>query len=162
MASSRQIIEAFLAEHGRDYFTCALATCVDDQPRNTPVDCRHDGLDMFFIADQGGKLDNLRRNPRVCLAVFMPVGRGYMRNARGLQMWGRARILTAADDPALFARGAQALQLDEISRQSFGQPLAEEVKRQLTMVMVTPDRIVYFDATGDQPLRLQWQAMGDS
>jgi hypothetical protein len=62
----------------------------ENEPHNTPADARNDGLNMYFVADSGGKLENIRRNPRVCLAVFIPVGKGYMTNARGLQMWGKA------------------------------------------------------------------------
>jgi len=75
-AEIEKIILIFLREHGENYFTCALATCWDNQPRNTPVDARNDGLVMYFSADPGGKLENIRRNPNVCLAVFMPLGKG--------------------------------------------------------------------------------------
>ena len=81
----------FLHEHGENYFTCALATCSNTIPRNTPVDARNDGLTMSFVSDQGQKLENMKKNPKVCLAVFMPVGKGYMKNARGLQMRGTPR-----------------------------------------------------------------------
>ncbi|MCP4628451.1 MAG: hypothetical protein GY850_33820, partial [bacterium] len=57
------IILDFLSEHGKNYFTCALATCYDNQPRNTPIDARNDGLNMYFSADPGGKLENIKKNP---------------------------------------------------------------------------------------------------
>ena len=93
-AEIEQSILEFFKEHGENYFTCTLATCHDNEPRNTPIDARNDGLNMYFVADPGGKLENIRKNPRVCLAVFIPVGKGYMTNARGLQMWGKAQIIT--------------------------------------------------------------------
>jgi hypothetical protein len=74
---------------------------------------------MYFVSDPGGKLENIRRNPSVCLAVFIPVGKGYMTNARGLQMWGKAQIITKENDP-------------------------EEAKQNLTIVKVVPHKISYF------------------
>ena len=51
----------FLHEHGENYFTCALATCSNNMPRNTPVDARNDGLTMYFVSDQGQKLENMKK-----------------------------------------------------------------------------------------------------
>jgi hypothetical protein len=42
-AGIEKIITNFLHEHGENYFTCALATCSNNMPRNTPVDARNDG-----------------------------------------------------------------------------------------------------------------------
>ncbi len=60
-AEIEAMIIAFLKEHGEDYFTCAIATCSNNQVRNTPIDARNDGLTMYFSADPGGKLDNIRQ-----------------------------------------------------------------------------------------------------
>ena len=114
-AEIEQSILEFLKEHGENCFTCALATCFENEPRNTPVDARNDGLNMYFVADPGGKLKNIRRNPWVCLAVFIPVGKGYMTNARGLQMWGKAQIITREAEPEEFEKGFLTIRLDEIS-----------------------------------------------
>jgi nitroimidazol reductase NimA-like FMN-containing flavoprotein (pyridoxamine 5'-phosphate oxidase superfamily) len=77
MEKSKEEIEKlildFLNEHGENYFTCALATCWENQPRNTPIDARNDGLNMYFVADPGGKLEYIRRNPEVCLAYLSPL-----------------------------------------------------------------------------------------
>ena len=127
-AEIEKIILDFLQEHGENYFTCALATCWENQPRNTPVDARNDGLNMYFVADPGGKLENIRRNPNVCLAVFIPVGKGYMKNVRGLQMWGKAHIITMDDNPAEFEKGFRTIKLDEISMVSNNIPFPEEAK----------------------------------
>ena len=120
-----KLILEFLKEHGENYFTCALSTCKDNKPRNTPVDARNDGLNMYFVADPGGKVENIRINPNVCLAVFIPVGKQYMKNARGLQMWGRAEIITLRDNPEEFEKGYQIIRLDAISMVSSGRPFPE-------------------------------------
>lgn len=162
MAKTRREIEAviagFLQEHGENYMTCALATCADNQARCTPVDARADGLTMYFVCDRGGKLENIKANPAVCLAVFIPVGKGYMKNARGLQLWGTAHVLTMQDDPAGFARGADIVRIDEISAALTGGALPGEVRATLTIIKIVPEKIAYFDATGPEPVRYAWEA----
>jgi hypothetical protein len=162
MTKTRQaiehIIEDFLKEHGENHMTCALATCSDNQARCTPVDARADGLTMYFVCDRGGKLENIQTNPSVCLAVFIPVGKGYMKNARGLQLWGTAHVLTMKDTPAEFARGADTIRIDEISASFTGAALPDEVRATLTIIKIVPEKIAYFDATGPEPVRYVWEA----
>ena len=156
-AEIEKIILDFLREHGEHHFTCALATCWENQPRNTPVDARNDGLTMYFVADPGGKLENIRRNPNVCLAVFIPVGKGYMKNARGLQMWGRAHIIKLQEDPEEFEKGFRTIRLDEISMVSYSRPFPEAVKPKISMVKIIPHRISYFHSTGEKPVTYVWE-----
>lgn len=156
-AEIEKIILDFLREHGEDHFTCALATCWENEPRNTPVDARNDGLTMYFVADPGGKLENIRRNPNVCLAVFIPVGKGYMKNARGLQMWGRAQIITMDGDPEEFERGFRTIRLDEISMVSYNRSFPEEAKPKITIVKIIPHKISYFHSTGEPPVNYVWE-----
>jgi len=151
-------ITGFLREHGENYMTCALATCSDNQARCTPVDARADGFTMYFVCDRGGKLENIKTNPHVCLAVFIPVGRGYMKNARGLQMWGTAHVLTMKDAPDEFARGADIIRIDEISTLFTGAALPDAVKATLTIIKIVPEKIAYFDSTGPEPVRCTWEA----
>ncbi len=153
-----QIILKFLKEHGEDYFTCALATCHNNEARNTPIDARNDGLNMYFVADQGGKLENISRNPDVCLAVFIPVGKGYMTNARGLQMWGKAHIIKKETDPEEFEKGFRIIRLDEISKSLKGTPFPEEAKTKLTIIKIVPRKISYFVSMGKKPEKYIWQA----
>jgi len=157
-AEIEQMILEFLKEHGENYFTCALATCLDNEPRNTPVDARNDGLNMYFVSDPGGKLENIRKNPRVCLAVFIPVGKGYMTNARGFQMWGKAQIITKESDPEEFEKGFDTIRLNEISMTMNKQPFPEKAKQNLTIVKVVPNKISYFVSMGEKPAKYIWQA----
>lgn len=152
-----KLILEFLKEHGENYFTCALATCSGNQPRNTPVDARNGGLNMYFVADPGGKLENIKKNPNVSLAVFIPVGKKYMKNARGLQMWGKAEIITYRDNPEEFEKGYRIIKLDEISMVSSGRPFPEEAKHRITMIKIIPHRISYFQSTGGKPAKYIWE-----
>lgn len=153
-----KIIVDFLHEHGENYFTCALATCWENQPRSTPVDARNNGLTMYFVADPGGKVENIRKNPNVCLAVFIPVGKGYMKNARGLQMWGKASIITMQENPEEFEKGFKTIRLDEISMVSNNRPFPEEAKSRITMIKIVPDKISYFVSMGEKPAKYIWEA----
>jgi general stress protein 26 len=153
-----KIILDFLHEHGEHYMTCAISTCWNNEPRNTPVDARNDGLNMYFVSDPGGKLENIKRNPKVCLAVFIPVGKGYMKNARGLQMWGTANIIILKENPEEFERGFQTIRIDEISMSVNNEPFPEEAKSQLIMIKIVPHRISYFDSTGGKPVKYIWEA----
>jgi len=157
-AEIEKIIVDFLHEHGEHYFTRALATCWENQPRSTPVDARNDGLTMYFVADPGGKIENIRKNPNVCLAVFIPVGKGYMKNARGLQMWGKASIITMKENPEEFEKGFRIIRLDEISMVSNNRPFPEEAKSRITMIKIVPARISYFVSMGEKPAKYIWEA----
>jgi len=152
-----KIILSFLDEHGEDYYSCALSTCWNNEPRNTPINARHNGLNMYSVVDPGGKIENIRKNPKVCLAIFMPVGKGYMRNVRGLQMWGIASLITRKDDPGEFEKGFATIRLDEITQAVYGKPMPEEVKNRITILKIVPDRISYFDLTSGKPEKYTWE-----
>ena len=162
-AEIEQMILAFLAEHGEDYFTCAIATLGSDgMVLNTPIDARNHGLNMYFSSDVGGKLENMRRNPDVCLAVFIPVGKGYMKNARGLQMWGKAKILSFKEDPEEFQKAYDVIRVDEVALVSTGHPFPSEMKPRLNLVKVVPERIAYFVSMGGPPAKYIWKAESHS
>ena len=87
----RRRIEQFLA----DNVICTLATCADDEPRSTIVRYRSRGLTVYVLTEGGGKLKNLRRNPRISLSVCGPYD-GFQ-SVTGLQAWGTAEIITPKD-----------------------------------------------------------------
>jgi hypothetical protein len=155
-AEIEQLILEFLAEHGEEYFTCAIATCIDNEPRNTPIDARNDGLNMYFSADPGGKLANIRKNPKVCLAVFIPVGKLYMKNARGFQMWGTAHIIDREKEPEEFQKAFDIIRLEEIAKVSTGHPFPEAFIPKLNLVKIVPDKISYFVSMGEKPAKYFW------
>jgi nitroimidazol reductase NimA-like FMN-containing flavoprotein (pyridoxamine 5'-phosphate oxidase superfamily) len=116
---------------------CVLATTGPDGPLATPVRYFHLGFTLVFTAAAGSpKLRNLQADPRASVGVFAPlVGQA---SSRGLQLFGRARILTA-DDPA-FAEHLAAVrwQSDQVERgRSLEDPPGGPV------VAVAAGRIVY-------------------
>jgi len=150
-------IEAFLRFHSENYFTCAIATCGGDNiPRNTPVDYRPDGLHLWFVCDRGGKIKNIEVNPRVCMAIFVPVGKGNLSNARGLQMWGEARIIRRVAAREDFNHGLKIFGLEDFHRKQFGEDISEEQLNAITFINVIPDKISFLDATKGLNYRLVW------
>jgi hypothetical protein len=81
-----------------------------------------------------------------------------MTNARGLQMWGKAQIITKEADPEEFEKGFLTIRLDEISRSLNKQPFPKEAKQNLTIVKVVPHKISYFISMGEKPAKYIWQA----
>ena len=71
-AEIEQSILEFLKEHGENYFTCALATCHDNEPRNTPIDARNDGLNMYFVADPGASWKTSGKTPGFVSLFLFP------------------------------------------------------------------------------------------
>jgi hypothetical protein len=81
-----------------------------------------------------------------------------MKNVRGLQMWGKAHIITMDENPAEFEKGFRTIKLDEISMVSNNIPFPEEAKPKITMVKIVPQRISYFVSTGEKPAKYIWEA----
>ena len=90
------------------------------------------------------------------LAVFIPVGKGYMKNARSLQMWGAAHVLTIQDNPGEFKKGAAIMRIDEIGELFTGAVLPDAVKEPLTIVRIVPEMISGFNSTEEPPVKYVW------
>ena len=152
----RKEIEEFLKFHSENYFTCAIATCNDNIPRNTPVDYRPDGLSIWFVCDSGGKIKNIESNPKVCVAIFVPLGKGRMKDARGLQMWGTARIIKRAENEEDFNYGAKIFNLENFNRKQFGKDITEEQLNKIIFINVIPNKISFLDGSKGVGYKLIW------
>jgi len=86
-----QEVAQFLKDHDILY----LATSRDDVPRCTPLGYFTRGLTVYILSEGGGKFANLARNGKVAYSIASRVngGRGLMR-VRGLQVWGRAEVVS--------------------------------------------------------------------
>jgi hypothetical protein len=81
-----------------------------------------------------------------------------MKNARGLQMWGKAHLITMNENPAEFEKGFRTINLDEISMASNNKPFPEEAKQRITIVKIIPHKISYFVSMGEKPAKYIWEA----
>ncbi|MCS6803140.1 MAG: pyridoxamine 5'-phosphate oxidase family protein [Chloroflexota bacterium] len=106
-------------------------------PVASPVEYYHAGLTVYFVADTGSpKLANLRRHPRVSLAIFAPnVG---WASVRGCQLFGEARVLEPGTPE--HAAGMEIYRWQS-SAADLGRPIVAPPATPL--VEVTPHRIVY-------------------
>ena len=78
---------------------CNVATCVDDRPLNSAVEYVNAGTMLYFVSFPGTlKIANIKINPQVALTINASELRPG--EIRGLQIFGRARILPADEtDP---------------------------------------------------------------
>jgi len=86
-----QEVVQFLKDHDILY----LSTSRDDVPRCTPVGYFTRGMTIYILSEGGGKFANLARNEKVAYSIASRIngGRGLMR-VRGLQVWGRAEVVS--------------------------------------------------------------------
>lgn len=127
----------------------------DGSPAATPVRFGSLGFEIFYSSwDDSVKSRNLRRDPRVSVAVHAPlVGQA---SSRGAQLFGTARTLPHDDPEAAGYREALRWQSDHVER---GRSLDEPPTDPLTVV--TPHRILYTEhwlrRSGHAP-RQTWRA----
>jgi len=69
-----------------------LATSYNDEPRATPLEFFHEGFTIYIFGEPGGKIANIKRNDRVCAAIYeQPMD--HTRIQTSLQLWGKAELL---------------------------------------------------------------------
>ena len=88
----RDIITNFLETN----IICTLATCSNNIPRSTPLRYRAKGLTIYFFTEGGGKVNNIRENPRVSVSLYGEYS-GFQ-SVRCLQIWGEAKIIEPEDE----------------------------------------------------------------
>ncbi len=102
----RQRIIQFL----KDNVICTLATCADNVPRSTIVRYRCRDLTVYILTEGGGKIKNLRQNPRVSLSVCGEYT-GFQ-SVTCLQAWGTVEIVPPKDKERYLAM-RQEMNLEE-------------------------------------------------
>lgn len=123
----------FLKEHNQG----ALATCIGDDPRSSPV--------LYFLASNmniyipsagGEKFNAIDSNPNVCLLV----NTDYVdfRQIKGVQIFGKA--ITNLQKPSL---------VDEAKQQCMGIDVMKPNQGELMVIKVIPEEVVYLDSLGD-------------
>ena len=86
----RRKLEHLISEFLKTQPTCVIATCSDSIPRASTVEYFPVGLNIYILTEGGKKVENIKKNPRVSIAVSVPfIG---WENLRGLQITGAAEI----------------------------------------------------------------------
>ncbi len=129
----KQKILEFLKEHKEG----SLATCLNNVPRSSPVQYFvGDNLRLYIVSAGGEKFKAIEHNPNVCLLV----NTNYInyRQIKGVQIFGKAT--TSIDNPMLF---------DEAKKYHPDPYQLEHEQRELKIIKIEPEEIVYLDSLGD-------------
>jgi uncharacterized protein len=123
-------IRSFLSEH----LDGALATCMNNIPRSSPVQYYlGEDLNLYILSAGGDKFNAIESNPNVCLLVNTE----YItyRRIKGVQIFGKAT--TSNQDSDLFSE-AKGFAPDPY--------LIDREQNNLKVIKIVPDEIVYLDA----------------
>ncbi len=102
-----------------------LATCSKDTPRATTLEFFNEGMTLYIFGEPGGKLGNIRRNPRVSAAVYeQPMT--HRRVQRSLQIFADAELITARSNPRQFKSKARKWGMQEVARNLFSPMIREQ------------------------------------
>ena len=117
-------IERFLKEHN----VLHLATCKNNEARSTPLEYWGNGLKVHIMSEGGGKIGNIRANPKVAYSIAEPYfPKKEFFGAVGLQVWGMASMFKKNDDMEKFkeiyshshyAKTPEALRNQDVSQVS--------------------------------------------
>ena len=156
---------------------CTLATSRDNIPRATPMSFYNDGLTLWMSGDPGGKMENIRTNPNVSVAIYSPHDRS--KENRSIMLKGKASLVTKREQEAIYMEVITKLGILDMfkkairsgvigKRPDLGIPPGEDFETQLdrlmniiTMIKVEPEIIALLiiqpDGTGE---RLVWEKEG--
>ncbi len=99
-----QMAVAFLNAHN----VLHLSTCKNNEPRCTPVEYFNNGLTVHMFCEGGGKIANMKANPKVSYSIADPYDPAAdFFGASGLQVWGTATVFKKNDDPEQFRQIVQ-------------------------------------------------------
>jgi hypothetical protein len=102
-----------------------LATSYKDQPRATALEFFNEGLTLYILGVPGGKIANIKRNPRVSAFIYQqPMD--HSKTQPSLQIFGTAELITVRSNPRLFKAKMKKWNLETVMRSL----LAPMVKQQ--------------------------------
>jgi nitroimidazol reductase NimA-like FMN-containing flavoprotein (pyridoxamine 5'-phosphate oxidase superfamily) len=95
-------------KHGKG---CALGTCIDNEPRVTPIDFFNEGTTIWIAGQPGGKIANIMRNPKVSVGIYEPVDHSI--EQKSLQVWGTAELINIKNNPEEFRNRMESFGVNE-------------------------------------------------
>lgn len=126
------LISEFLKEHKDG----SLATCMNNIPRSSPVQYFvGDNMNIYILSAGGEKFNAIAENPNVCLLV----NTDYInyRQIKGVQIFGTAS--TNLMDRSLYQE----------AKEQYADQYVMENERELRVIKIVPEEIVYLDSLGD-------------
>jgi len=132
---NRRKLENMICDFLKTQATCVIATCSDSIARASTVEFFPVGPTLYVITEGGKKVENIRKNPRVSIALSAPFT-GW-KGLKGLQMSGTAEI--GRKGSAIFAEGVKAYK----KRKGLKKVLMPDF---MDIVKIIPFEIDYIDA----------------
>jgi hypothetical protein len=131
-----------------------LATSYKDTPRATVLEFFNEGLTIYIFGEPGGKIANLKRNPKISAVVYeQPLDHGKFQ--RSLQIFGTSQLISVRNNPKLFnakmkkwnllSVGAKLLSPMLKEKKLAGKEAQETVKKflsALNLIKITPHHII--------------------
>ena len=142
-----------------------LATSYKDQPRATALEFFNEGLTLYVLGVPGGKIANIKRNPRVSAFIYeQPMD--HSKTQPSLQIFGTAELITVRSNPRLFRAKLKKWNLTTVMRsllapmvraQNLRADAAEKfiVKNieSCSFIKITPDIIIFKEYLPDFSMR---------
>ena len=152
--------------HGKG---CALGTCVDNEPRVTPIDFFNEGMTVWIAGQPGGKIANIMRNSKVSVGIYVPVDHSI--EQKSLQIWGTAKLINIKNNPEEFKQRMESFGVKEAASgviEEFVQmgaiPQDQEEKaldmglKQFNLIKIEPYKMVLLHMRpGKLPLKKTWE-----
>ena len=131
-----------------------LATSAKDTPRATVLEFFNEGLTLYIFGEPGGKIANIKRNPRVSAVIYeQPLDHSKLQTS--LQIFGKASLINIRNNPKLYRAKAKKYNIAYVmgkllSPLTKGQHLTGEALEKfykkgfesLNIIKITPDHII--------------------
>ena len=136
-------IKEEIAQFLKDNRLCVLCTCRGNESRATPVTYWSDGLMVNIFSEKfTAKFNFLEKNPKVSIGICTS-----HQPDRGLQLWGRAEVITH-DDPR---------HEEHLPPQVKKDPKLKKMRKMVKLIQVTPYKILVVDQTRKGKHFLKWE-----
>lgn len=131
-----------------------LATSYRDAPRATPLEFFNEGMTIYIFGEPGGKIANIKRNQKVCAAVYEQPLR-HSKKQQSVQIFGTAELISVRNNPRLFKAKARKWNLygviDSFLKPYFKQnpetvqerkKMEDRLLSSMNMIKITPDKAI--------------------
>jgi len=131
-----------------------LATSAKDTPRATVLEFFNEGLTLYIFGEPGGKIANIKRNPRVSAVIYeQPLDHSKLQTS--LQIFGKASLINIRNNSKLYRAKAKKYNIAYVMEKLLspltkGQHLTGEALEKfykkgfesLNIIKITPDHII--------------------
>ncbi len=147
-----------------------LSTCANNNPRATVLEFFNEGMTIYVFAEPGGKIGNIKRNPKVSAVVYeQPLD--HKKFQKSLQLFGSAELITIRNNPRLFKTKIKKWKITDVAMKLFSPMLSKQrltgkeaeafLKRgleSLSIIKITPNHAILKEWNPDFSMnRYEWK-----